>query len=46
MNLFSTFNRRQGNTKLQVWTGAMYQDITQRFKGNINNLNLPQRLLA
>ncbi len=31
----------QGNTKLQVWTGAMYQDITQRFKGNINNLNLP-----
>ncbi|WP_340618043.1 hypothetical protein [Xenorhabdus entomophaga] len=31
----------QGNTKIQIWTGAMYQDITQRFKGNINNLNLP-----
>lgn len=31
----------QGNTKLQVWTGAMYQDITQRFKGDINGLNLP-----
>ncbi|VEB63462.1 Uncharacterised protein [Providencia rustigianii] len=31
----------QGNTKVQVWTGAMYQDITQRFKGDVNNLNLP-----
>ncbi len=31
----------QGNTKVQVWTGAMYQDITQRFKGDINKLNLP-----
>ncbi|MBU9978090.1 hypothetical protein KTP48_04980 [Proteus mirabilis] len=31
----------QGNTKLQVWTGAMYQDITQRFKGDVNKLNLP-----
>ncbi|MDE1473026.1 hypothetical protein [Xenorhabdus bovienii] len=30
-----------GNAKVQVWVGAMYQDITQRFKGNINNLNLP-----
>ncbi|WP_426575850.1 hypothetical protein ACP179_14295 [Xenorhabdus stockiae] len=39
-----TFNplfEGQGNTKIQVWTGAMYQKITQRFKGNINNLNLP-----
>lgn len=32
----------QGSTKVQVWVGAMYQDITQRFKGNINNLNLPK----
>ncbi|MDL5168067.1 hypothetical protein QSH14_12295 [Proteus faecis] len=31
----------QGNTKLQVWTGAMYQDITQRFKGDISKLSLP-----
>lgn len=34
----------QGNTKVQVWTGAMYQDITQRFKGNISNLDLPPEL--
>ncbi|MGJ3355757.1 hypothetical protein [Providencia sp. Je.9.19] len=31
----------QGNTKIQIWTGAMYQDITQRFKGDVNNLSLP-----
>ena len=31
----------QGNTKLQVWTGAMYQDITQRFKGDVSKLSLP-----
>ncbi|MBS9435317.1 hypothetical protein EAE92_23030 [Photorhabdus hainanensis] len=31
----------QGNTKLQVWTGGMYQRITQEFKGNISNLDLP-----
>ena len=31
----------QGDTKVQIWTGAMYQDITQRFKGDINKLNLP-----
>ncbi|WP_434525950.1 hypothetical protein [Photorhabdus asymbiotica] len=31
----------QGNTKLQVWTGGMYQKITQEFKGNISNLDLP-----
>ncbi|PHM29015.1 hypothetical protein [Xenorhabdus budapestensis] len=29
----------QGNTKLQLWTGAMYQDITQRFQGDVRNLN-------
>ncbi|MEQ5043958.1 hypothetical protein AB7W11_13760 [Providencia manganoxydans] len=34
----------QGNTKVQVWTGAMYQDITQRFKGDVNKLNLPSEL--
>ncbi|HEQ1859939.1 TPA: hypothetical protein VEO38_003525 [Providencia alcalifaciens] len=34
----------QGNTKIQVWTGAMYQDITQRFKGNISKLDLPPEL--
>lgn len=32
----------QGNTKLQVWTGAMYQDITQRFSGDVSKLNLPK----
>ncbi|PHM69415.1 hypothetical protein [Xenorhabdus kozodoii] len=30
----------QGNTKVQVWTGAMYQDITQRFKGKVANINM------
>ncbi|HEM8177919.1 TPA: hypothetical protein U2M54_003379 [Providencia rettgeri] len=34
----------QGNTKLQIWTGAMYQDITQRFKGDISKLDLPPEL--
>lgn len=34
----------QGNTKVQVWTGAMYQDITQRFKGDVSKLNLPSEL--
>ncbi|MBG2806499.1 hypothetical protein I4575_11785 [Proteus mirabilis] len=34
----------QGNTKLQVWTGAMYQDITQRFKGDVSRLSLPDEL--
>lgn len=31
----------QGNTKVQVWTGAMYQDITQHFRGDVNKLDLP-----
>lgn len=39
--VFSPLIAGQGNTKLQVWTGAMYQDITQRFKGDISGLNLP-----
>ena len=34
----------QGNTKVQVWTGAMYQDITQRFKGDVSKLDLPPEL--
>ncbi|CDG88635.1 hypothetical protein L7750_04990 [Xenorhabdus bovienii] len=34
----------QGNTKVQVWVGAMYQDITQRFKGDVSKLNLPSDL--
>lgn len=38
--VFSPLITGQGNTKLQVWTGAMYQDITQRFKGDISGLNL------
>lgn len=37
MILYST----RTNTKLQVWTGAMYQDITQRFRGDVSKLNLP-----
>lgn len=39
--IFSPLIAGQGNTKLQVWTGAMYQDITQRFKGDISGLSLP-----
>ncbi|MCW7549697.1 hypothetical protein OO184_17585 [Photorhabdus sp. APURE] len=30
----------QGNTKLQIWTGGMYQKITQEFEGDIDSLNL------
>nr|WP_314264879.1 hypothetical protein [uncultured Moellerella sp.] len=39
--VFSPLFEGHGNTKLQVWTGAMYQDITQRFRGDISGLNLP-----
>ncbi|WP_072064420.1 hypothetical protein [Proteus penneri] len=42
--VFSPLVSGQGNTKLQVWTGAMYQDITQRFRGDVNKLNLPGKL--
>lgn len=42
--IFSPLISGQGNTKLQVWTGAMYQDITQRFKGDVSKLNLPGEL--
>lgn len=41
--IFSPLIAGQGNTKLQVWTGAMYQDITQRFKGDISGLSLPPK---
>lgn len=44
-----TFNLPQmieghGNSKLQLWTGAMYQDVTQSFQGNIQELDLPPAL--
>lgn len=42
--IFSPLISGQGNTKLQVWTGAMYQDITQRFKGDVSRLSLPEEL--
>ncbi|HBC5900503.1 TPA: hypothetical protein KEV60_000126 [Proteus mirabilis] len=42
--VFSPLISGQGNTKLQVWTGAMYQDITQRFKGDVSKLHLPGKL--
>ncbi|TCM61814.1 hypothetical protein EC844_12732 [Acinetobacter calcoaceticus] len=34
----------QANSKLQLWTGAMYQDVTQSFRGNINELDLSPAL--
>ncbi|BBG61037.1 hypothetical protein [Providencia rustigianii] len=42
--IFEPLIAGQGNTKVQVWTGAMYQDITQRFKGDVSKLNLPNEL--
>ena len=42
--VFSPLISGQGNTKLQVWTGAMYQDITQRFRGDVSKLHLPGKL--
>lgn len=42
--VFSPLISGQGNTKLQVWTGAMYQDITQRFRGDVSKLSLPGKL--
>ncbi|OKP00262.1 hypothetical protein [Xenorhabdus eapokensis] len=38
--IFSPLVAGQGNTKVQIWTGAMYQDITQRFSGKVANLNM------
>ncbi|MBC8948631.1 MULTISPECIES: hypothetical protein [Xenorhabdus] len=34
----------QGNAKAQIWVGAMYQDITQHFSGDVSKLNLPPKL--
>ncbi|PHM50668.1 hypothetical protein [Xenorhabdus miraniensis] len=42
--VFSPLIAGQGNTKVQVWVGAMYQDITQRFKGDVSGLDLPPQL--
>ncbi|WP_340613605.1 hypothetical protein [Xenorhabdus thailandensis] len=42
--VFTPLITGQGNTKVQVWFGAMYQDITQRFKGDVSKLNLPPEL--
>ena len=42
--IFEPLIAGQGNTKVQIWTGAMYQDVTQRFKGDVSNLNLPEEL--
>lgn len=42
--IFEPLITGQGNTKVQVWTGAMYQDITQRFKGDVSKLNMPPEL--
>ncbi|MDR0218210.1 MAG: hypothetical protein LBI71_04885 [Enterobacteriaceae bacterium] len=44
--VFNPLINGQGNTKLQVWAGAMYQKITQRLQGNVSNLNLPPELAA
>ncbi|PHM36724.1 hypothetical protein [Xenorhabdus innexi] len=42
--VFSPLISKQGNSKVQVWFGAMYQDITQRFKGDVSKLDLPPEL--
>ncbi|MBD2780948.1 hypothetical protein [Xenorhabdus szentirmaii] len=42
--VFNPLISGQGNTKVQVWAGAMYQDITQRFKGDVSKLSLPSEL--
>ncbi|MGO2334410.1 hypothetical protein [Providencia sp.] len=42
--IFEPLISGQGNTKIQIWTGAMYQDITQRFKGDVSKLSLPEEL--
>ncbi|WP_340620901.1 hypothetical protein [Xenorhabdus siamensis] len=42
--VFNPLFTGQGNSKVQVWVGAMYQDITQRFKGDVSNLNLPSEI--
>ncbi|KMJ44376.1 hypothetical protein AB204_14590 [Xenorhabdus khoisanae] len=43
--VFNPLFEGQGNTKVQLWAGAMYQDITQRFKGDVSKLNkLPSQI--
>ncbi|PHM45018.1 hypothetical protein Xmau_01223 [Xenorhabdus mauleonii] len=42
--VFNPLIAGQGNSKVQVWVGAMYQDITQQFKGDVAGLNLPPNL--
>ncbi|MCC8364695.1 hypothetical protein J8V57_00095 [Xenorhabdus sp. PB61.4] len=42
--VFNPLFTSQGNSKVQIWVGAMYQDITQRFKGDVSKLNLPSEL--
>ncbi|BET95550.1 hypothetical protein [Xenorhabdus taiwanensis] len=42
--IFEPLFAGQGKTKTQVWVGAMYQDITQRFRGDVSKLNLPPKL--
>ncbi|MDX7986947.1 hypothetical protein FE392_06325 [Xenorhabdus sp. 12] len=42
--VFNPLISGQGNSKVQVWVGAMYQDITQQFKGDVGGLNLPPEL--
>ncbi|WP_047679504.1 MULTISPECIES: hypothetical protein [Xenorhabdus] len=42
--VFNPLFTGQGNSKIQVWVGAMYQDITQRFKGDVSKLDLPSDL--
>ncbi|MCC4108132.1 hypothetical protein [Serratia ureilytica] len=33
-----------GESHLNVWVGSMYQNIQQRFKGSLNDLNMPDNL--
>ncbi|WP_074020037.1 hypothetical protein [Xenorhabdus thuongxuanensis] len=43
--IFTPLFDGHGNTKVQIWAGGMYQDITQRFKGNVSSLkNMPTEI--
>ncbi|MCC8378488.1 MULTISPECIES: hypothetical protein [Xenorhabdus] len=43
--VFNPLFAGRGNTKIQLWTGAMYQNITQRFQGDVRGLNnLPSQI--
>ncbi|MBF9526499.1 hypothetical protein [Escherichia coli] len=39
--IFPSLISGEKDMAFQIWSGAMYQDITQRFKGNVSGLNLP-----